>query len=200
MMTISNFWIFILSDIDQGIHKHALQKKYEFSGFLKKKLSEKKKANIIVYRTTLCTPKFKFCMRNFFFSENVCLCTKFDLRLKKSKSFGANFQNYLETFLCRIWKFMLSIFFKKKLDSVFLSPVCSNVLEKPQKWFIFFLSFFENVWKLYDKRFLHTRDVWNCMIMIFVVWNCMISIFGVWRSTRDPCLFACRSENKWESR
>ena len=29
--------------------------------------------------------------------------------------------------------------------------------------------------KLYDKHFLHTLDVWNCTIMIFVVW----------RSTRD---------------
>ena len=37
---------------------------------------------------------------------------------------------------------------------------------------------------MYDKHFLHTLDVWICMIIIFVVWNCMISIFGVWRSTR----------------
>ena len=71
-------------------------------------------------------------------------------------------------------------FLSKKFKIIFLSPVCSTVLKKPQKWF----NFFKNVWNLYDKHFLHTLDVWNCMIMIVVVWNCMISFFGVWRSTR----------------
>ena len=41
----------------------------------------------------------KFCMQKFF-SENVCLRTKFDLRLKKKqKNFGAIFQNYFKNFV-----------------------------------------------------------------------------------------------------
>ena len=89
MMIILNFGIFKLSDIDQGVHQHPVQKKKEFSAFLKKKLSEKKvKANFIASRTTLCTQNIKFCMQKFFFSKNVCLRTKIDLRLrKKTKKF-----------------------------------------------------------------------------------------------------------------
>ena len=39
MMVILNLWIFKLSDIDQGIHKHAVQK-----NFRKKKFKWKKKS------------------------------------------------------------------------------------------------------------------------------------------------------------
>ena len=51
-----------------------------------------KKANIIISRTTLYTQKIKFCMQNLFFSKNVCLNTKINLRLKKKtkKILGAN--------------------------------------------------------------------------------------------------------------
>ena len=67
------------------------------------------------------------------FSENVCLRTKFDFRLKKQKKNGAK---------CRIWKLYGKHFFQKKfIISFFLSPVCSTVLKKPQKWFIFFYCF-----------------------------------------------------------
>ena len=39
------------------------------------------------------------------FSKNVCLRTKFDLRLKKKlKVFGLNFQNYLKNFCVAIKK------------------------------------------------------------------------------------------------
>ena len=38
MIIILNFRISNLSDIDQGIHKHAIQKKYQVSAFLKKKI------------------------------------------------------------------------------------------------------------------------------------------------------------------
>ena len=58
-----------------------------------------------------------------------------------------------------------------KINQFFLSPVCSIVLKKPQKWLNFFLLFFENVQKLYNTPFLHTLDVWNCVIMIFVGCN-----------------------------
>ena len=92
-------------------------------------------------------------------TENVCLRTKFDLRLKK-KNFGANFQNYLKNFLCRhqkmpvikfpymeiVWK---KIFSKKKnFKSVFLSPVGSTVLKQPQKWFNFFSIVFRKYMKI----------------------------------------------------
>ena len=108
-----------------------------------------------------------------FFSEDVCLRTKLDLRLKKN-FLREVFKITTETFLCRIWKLYGKHFFKKKLSSqFFLSPLYSSVLEKQQKWFIFFSIFFENVWKFYGKHFLHTLDVWNCMIRIFDVWKCI---------------------------
>ena len=133
-MIILNFGIFKLSDIDQGVHQHPIQKKKEFSAFLKKKLSEKKvKANFIASRTTLCTQNIKFCMQ-IFFSKNVCLRTTIDLRLKKKneKIFGPNFQNYLKNFLCRHQKnashtisiygnCMMSIFFKKRKPQFFIT-------------------------------------------------------------------------------
>ena len=49
MTIISIFWIFKISDIDQGIHKHAKEKEYTFSALLKKILSGKKKRQS--YRT-----------------------------------------------------------------------------------------------------------------------------------------------------
>ena len=81
------------------------------------------------------------------FSENVCLRTKFDLRLKKKnkKIFGANFQSYLEKLLCCIWKLYGKYFFSNKFKISSTFKVCSTVLKKPQKWFNFFLLFFENV-------------------------------------------------------
>ena len=82
-MIISKIWIFKLPDIDQGIQKHVIQKKEEFSAFLKKVMKRKwKKSNNSITRTTLYTQKIKFCVQNFF-SKNVCLNTKISLRLKK---------------------------------------------------------------------------------------------------------------------
>ena len=58
MVIFLDFWIFKLSDIDQGIYTHPIQKKRIFSVFEEKKLGQNKlKANIIVTRTTLCTQK-----------------------------------------------------------------------------------------------------------------------------------------------
>ena len=90
------------------------------------------KANFIVSRTTLCTQNFKFCMQKFF-SKNVCLRTKFDLRLKKKhKIFWAKFTKLLKNFLCRHQKnashtisiygiCMISIFFKKRKPHFFIT-------------------------------------------------------------------------------
>ena len=44
MMIILNLWIFKLSDINQGIHKHAIQKKKKFAAFLKKKFKWKEQS------------------------------------------------------------------------------------------------------------------------------------------------------------
>ena len=37
-MIIFKMWLYKLSDIDRGTHKHAIRNKYEFLAFLKKKL------------------------------------------------------------------------------------------------------------------------------------------------------------------
>ena len=55
-----------------------------------------------------------------------------------------------------------------------------------------------HIWKFYDKHFLHTLDVWNCIIMIFVAWNGMITIFGVWRSTWESSRVVPRLSKKTE--
>ena len=114
--------------------------------------------------------------------------TKFGLRLEKNKRISGQFLQITVkkfNFLCRTWKLYGKHFFQKKISNqFFLPPVCSTVLKKRQTWFNFFLLFFENVCKLYDKHFLHTLGIWNCMIIIFVLWNCMINIFGAWRSNR----------------
>ena len=86
MMIILNLWTFKLSDIDQGIHKHAIQKKKESSAFLKKKIWVKRKKLRLSYPgLRYAHKKLVFACKKIFFSENVCLRTKFDLRLKKNK-------------------------------------------------------------------------------------------------------------------
>ena len=91
-----------------------------------------------------------------------------------------------------IWK-IIYIYIYLILSQFFSVTNLFNCSQKLQKMFSFqFLLFFENKWKLYYKHFLHTLDVWNCMIMIFVVWNCMTSIFGVCRSTRVDTIFLYR--------
>ena len=68
-MITFKFWIFKLSDLDQGMHKYAVKKKIGvFSVFKKKLISKKeKKSNISESRTTLRTQKNKFCMQNCFY-------------------------------------------------------------------------------------------------------------------------------------
>ena len=65
----------------------SYKKKQEFQAFLKKVMKRKgKKSNISISRTRLYTQKIKFCMQ-VFFSKNVYLNTKINLRLKKNKKF-----------------------------------------------------------------------------------------------------------------
>ena len=55
---------------------------------------KEKKTNISISRTTLYTQKTKFCMQ-FFFSNNVCLSRKINLRLKKKhKNFWGQIKKY----------------------------------------------------------------------------------------------------------
>ena len=79
------FWIFKLSDIDQGIQNTLYKKTGVFSVFEEKNLREKKKQPILSYPGLhYAHKKLNFaCKKNV--SENVCLRTKLDLRLKKNK-------------------------------------------------------------------------------------------------------------------
>ena len=107
--------------------------------------------------------KLNFACKKNFFGKSLFACKiRFAVEKKKKKLWG-NFQNYLKKNFCVAIKnashtisiygnCMESIFFKKIiLNQFFLSSVCSTVLKKPQKWFNFFLLFFESV-------FLNTRE------------------------------------------
>ena len=48
-MIIFKIWIFKISDIDQGIHKKAIEKNGSFYGFWKKLLNEKENFSKLVY-------------------------------------------------------------------------------------------------------------------------------------------------------
>ena len=107
----------------------------------------KKKTNIIVSRTTLCTQKVKFCMKNIFF-QNFFVCTKFDLQLKKNLKKLSPSKNASHTIFID-GNCMESIFFKKIFEfSFFLSPVCSTVFKKPQKGFKLFSIVFRKCMKI----------------------------------------------------
>ena len=158
------------------------KKSSNFQLFGKNILSEMKKANIIVSRTTLCTQKIKFCMQiNFFGKRLFGYKFRFAVEKKTKKIFGSKFQNYLENLRVAIKKMPIiqfpymgikrSAFFFKKRKPRFLSPDCFERIKQPQK---LVNIFFRNCMKIVWQAFFHTLDVWNCMI----------SIFAVWRSTR----------------
>ena len=125
---------------------------------------ERKKANIIVSRTGLryAHKKLNFAYKIFFFEK--CFFAykiRFAVEKKTKKTFWRKFSKLLEKFLCRhqkmpviqfpymkiVWK---AIFFSKKniLNQFFLSPVCSTVLKKQQKWFNFFSLVFRKCMKI----------------------------------------------------
>ena len=91
------FRIFKLSDIDQGIHKHAIQINRNFYCFWKKIKWKKSKAKIIVSRTTLCTQKIKLCMQKKFFRKMLFCVQKSIYVWKNPKKFLGKFSKLLET-------------------------------------------------------------------------------------------------------
>ena len=89
MITIRNR-IFNLSDIDQGIYKHAIQiKTGVFSLFKKIIQGNGKKIQFLCIEYYIMHTKKVNLHAKFFLSENVCLSTKIDLQFKKIKNFGS---------------------------------------------------------------------------------------------------------------
>ena len=180
-MIISKIWIFNLSDIDQGIQKHVIQKKRSLKRFWKKLWREKeKKTNISISRTALYTQKIKLCMQIFFFSKNVCLNTKINLRLEKKtqKIFRDNFKNTSKIFVVAIKKKLvikfpymeivwLVFFFQKtkiKKKSNFSVVAAQNVLPAVE---LIVQSFFFHK-KNFKKISNHTISIYgNCMVSTF---------------------------------
>ena len=93
--TILKIRFFSLPDINQGIHKQAIQNKLEFYALLKKLRGKKEKSKISIFRTTLCKQKTKFYASK---KLNVCSSTKFVLRLKKPKNNSVAISEFLEKF------------------------------------------------------------------------------------------------------
>ena len=119
-------------------------------------------------------------------SENVCLRTKFHLRVKKKKILG-KFSKLLGKVFVSYMEIVWSAFFSKKIKiSFFLSSVCSNVLKKPQKWFNFVSIVFRKCMKIVWQAFspytwwMELYDNHFCCMELYVYG----SIFSVWRSTR----------------
>ena len=134
------------------------------------------------------TKKIKFCMQKIcFFFRKMFVCVQ-NLICGWKKILEQDFIKKCRSYIFHIWKLYGKRFFSKKyFKSVFFCHQSVQLFSKSRRnGLIFFLLIFEKVRKLHDTHFLflHTFDVWTCMIKIFVVWNCMISIFGVWRSTR----------------
>ena len=154
------------------------KRKRNFQRFWKKSYTAKmRKKNIIVFRTTLCTQKIKFCMQKKVF-RIVCLRIKFDLQLKKKTK--KKFWGVSSFFVSPSKKFpVIQIpytgivwfaFFSKK-TSVFSSPDCFIRIKQPQKEvYIFFQRFLEIVWKLYEKHF-------STHLMYEIVWK-VFSVYG----------------------
>ena len=100
-MIISEIWIFYLPDFDQGIQKHVIQKKRGVLSVFEKSYEEKRKKNpILVYPGLRYTHKKLNFACKIFFSKNVCLNTKINLRLEKKH----------EKFLGAISKILRKIF------------------------------------------------------------------------------------------
>ena len=94
-MIIFKIRIFKLPDIDQGIHKHAIEKKEKFLKIFKKNITRKAKKNPILVNPGLryIHKKIKFLhTKKFFFQKLFFFSTKFVLRLKKKikKILGEN--------------------------------------------------------------------------------------------------------------
>ena len=125
---------------------------------------KRKKANIIVSRTTLCSEKIKFCMQRKIFGK--CLFAykiRFAVEKKTKKKWGKNskffqcvaIKNFVtpskfcfaikkfQSYYFHIWKLYGKKFFQKKLNQFFVTS-----LKKPQKWFNFFSIVFRKCMKI----------------------------------------------------
>ena len=177
MMIILNFWVFKLSNIDQGIYIHTQYKRNKnFQRFWKKNLGEKKiKAINIVSRTTLCTQKIKFCMQKFFFRKMfVCVWNSICGWKKTKKIFGPDFQNNLKNFLCRHRKnashtisiygnCMISIFFKKGKLRFFITRLFYKNQTATETSSYIFSTIFRNCMKIVWQAF-------STNLMYGIVW------------------------------
>ena len=137
-----------LPGIDQGIHKHAIQKKEEFLAFLKKKLSgEKEKKSILVYP---------------------------GLRYAHKKNVWGKFQNYFTikkmllidfSFMEIVWLAFFENFFYSVRYIEFYAKIRKKSLRKIDDANL--AKCMKSVWVV----FFQILSLWNCMISIFGLWR-----------------------------
>ena len=126
--------------------------------------------------------KTKFCSAKKI--GNVCLSTKFVLRLKKRTIFLKVLKLFKKTLLW-LSKKMLNIQFP------YGNCIFSIFLYKKVIWFIYVefwdkvISQNKTIWKFVDTILEKSvKFVWVVFFHRLSLWNCMISVFGLWRSTR----------------
>ena len=168
-MIILNFWILNYQTLIKA-YINTPTKEIGIFSVLNKIIQVKRKK-----KPKLLYPGLGYAHRNINFAckkkFRKCLFA-YKIRFVVKKKFGGKFSKLLKKFFVSPSKnanhtisiygnCMESIFFKKNFKSVFfLSPVCLfNCSQKAAEMVYFFLLFFENVWKLYDKHFLHILDV-----------------------------------------
>ena len=153
-MVIFKIRIFKLSDINQGIYKHAIENKLEFE----KNYPEKRKKILIlcIQDYTLCSKKN---LHAKFFLKSVCLSKKFDLQLKKN---WGNFNFTFKNFCCRHQKnashtlfiygnCMITVFSQKNKHRFFITRLFYLVQIAAETSLNLFFSLI--FLKLYDKHF-----------------------------------------------
>ena len=146
--------------------------------FWKKLWREKEKNPILVYPGLRYTHKKLNFACKLFFSKNVCLNTKINLRLKKNtKKF--QFQKYLEKFLSSPSKKMLVIQFPY-MEIVWLVFFFRKQKQKKSKFSVVAaqktLKLFASSWIDCSKLFFH-NFFFNSYHTISIYGNCMVSIF-----------------------
>ena len=109
--TIIFFYICFLklSDIGQGIHKHAIQKKDKYSAFFVNHLA-KKKTNISVSRTTLSSQNIKFCMQKIFLGKSLFECKIWfatEIKFRENLKFLVPRSKKCLSYNCHIWELSL---------------------------------------------------------------------------------------------
>ena len=147
----------------------SYKRKRSFKRFWKKLWREKEKNPILVYPGLRYTHKKLNFACKFFFSKNVCLNTKINLRLKKKqKMFGGNFKN---TFVVAIKQMLVIQFQKTKIKKKSKFSVVAA-----QKTLKCFASSWIDCWKaFFSQNFLKKNS--NHTISIYRI--CMTSIFFI---------------------